>query len=198
MILEEGNIYHVYNRGNNRQLIFFKPENYRYFLEKLRKYLSPHCDILAYALMSNHFHFLIYANQNSAKVVGKHKKISRYAFNEGLRSLLSSYTQAINKQEKRTGSLFTQNTKFKCLSDSNDKDLYGLTCFHYIHQNPMEARLVNHLEDWPYSSFRDYAGLRKGTLCNQALAHEILTVNFNDFYRESYQVLDKEIIKRIL
>ncbi len=197
MILEEGNIYHVYNRGNNAQLIFFKPENYRYFLEKLRKYLSPHCDILAYALMSNHFHFLIYANQNSAKVVGKHK-ISRYAFNEGLRSLLSSYTQAINKQEKRTGSLFTQNTKFKCLSDSNDKDLYGLTCFHYIHQNPMEAGLVNRLEDWPYSSFRDYAGLRKGTLCNQGLGHQILTGNFDDFYNESYQVLDKEIIKRIL
>ncbi len=196
MILEEGNIYHIYNRGNNSQQIFFKPDNYRYFLEKLRNCLLPHGDILAFALMPNHFHFLIYANSDSAKIVGNHP-ISRYAFNEGLRSLLSSYSQGINKQEKRTGSLFTQNTKFKCLSDSEDKDLYGLTCFHYIHQNPLEARLVTKLEDWPYSSFRDYVGLRKGTLCNQELSKKVLIVNFDDIYRESYQVLDPDIIKLI-
>ena len=196
MILEEGHIYHIYSRGNNSQRIFFKPDNYRYFLEKLRKYILPHCDILAYALMTNHFHFLIYANQHSAKVIGNNQ-ISRHAFNEGLRSFLSSYTQAINKQEKRTGSLFTQNTKFKCLSDSDDKDLYGLTCFHYIHQNPLEAQLVTKLEDWPYSSFRDYVGLRKGTLCNQELSKKVLIVNFGDIYRESHQVLNAEIIKQI-
>ena len=196
MVLEEGHIYHIYNRGNNSQKIFFTHENYRYFLEKLRNYLASHCDILALTLMPNHFHFLVYANPNSAKVVGNHA-ISRHAFNEGLRSLLSSYTQAINKQEKRRGSLFTQNTKFKCLSDSEDKDLYGLTCFHYIHQNPLKAGLVTQLEDWPYSSFRDYAGLRKGTLCNQSLSKEILTVNFDDFYRESYQVLIEEVVKKI-
>lgn len=197
MLLEEGQIYHIYNRGNNRQKIFFKPENYLYFLGKFRKYLSPQCDLLAYALMPNHFHFLIYANQHSAREVGDHT-IKRNAFSEGLRNLLSSYSQAINKQENRTGSLFTQNTKFKCLSDSKDKDVYGLSCFHYIHQNPLEARLITKLEDWPYSSFRDYAGLRKGTLCNQILSQQILIVNFNDFYRESYRVLDKEIIKQIL
>jgi putative transposase len=196
MILEEGHIYHIYNRGNNAQQIFFKSDNYLYFLEKLRKYILPHCDILAYALMTNHFHFLVYANQHSAKVVGNHQ-ISRHAFNEGLRNFLSSYTQAINKQEKRTGSLFTQNTKFKCLNDSEDRDLYGLTCFHYIHQNPLEARLVTKLEGWPYSSFRDYAGQRKGTLCNRELSKKILTVNFDNFYQESYQVLDPEIIKKI-
>lgn len=197
MLLEEGQIYHIYNRGNNRQTIFFKPENYLYFLGKFRKYLSPQCDLLAYTLMPNHFHFLIYANQHSVREVGDHT-IKRNAFSEGLRNLLSSYSQAINKQENRTGSLFTQNTKFKCLSDSKDKDVYGLTCFHYIHQNPLEARLIAKLEDWPYSSFRDYAGLRKGTLSNQILSQQILIVNFNDFYRESYRVLDEEIIKQIL
>lgn len=182
MLLQEGNIYHIYNRGNNAQKIFFTHENYRYFLQKLRNYLTPHCDILALTLMPNHFHFLVYANSNSTTVVGNHA-ISRHAFNEGLRSLLSSYTQAVNKQEKRTGSLFTQNTKFKCLSDSEDKDL--------------SAGLVTKLEDWPYSSFRDYAGFRKGTLCNQTFSKQILTVNFDDFYRESYQVLDEEIVKQI-
>jgi putative transposase len=47
MILEEGNLYHVFNRGNNKQVIFFSEENYKYFLEGIKKYLIPCCDILA-------------------------------------------------------------------------------------------------------------------------------------------------------
>lgn len=196
MLLQEGNIYHIYNRGNNKEKIFFKPDNYHYFLHKLHHHLLPHCDILAYVLMPNHFHFLVFANSNTVKSSGNHP-ISRNVFSEGLRNFLSSYTQAINKQENRTGSLFTQNTRFKSLSDSTDRDLYSLTCFHYIHQNPLKAQLVTKIEDWQYSSFRDYAGLRKGTLCNQELSKKILTVNFDDIYRESYQVTDSEIIKKI-
>jgi|AntAceMinimDraft_11_1070367.scaffolds.fasta_scaffold198280_1 putative transposase len=122
MLLQERHIYHIYNRGNNSQKIFFTHENYRCFLEKLRKYLTLHCDILARTLMPSHFHLLVCANPNSAKIVGNHT-ISRCTFNEGLRGLLNSYTQAINKQEARAGSLFIQNTKFKCLSDSKDKNL---------------------------------------------------------------------------
>lgn len=197
MLLQEGHIYHVYNRGNNRQPIFFQEENYLYFLRQFRLYLLPHCDVLAYCLMPNHFHFMVYANHNSVIITGDHS-IRRNAFSEGLRKLLSYYTQAINKQEKRTGSLFTQNTRFKCLTDTVHKDLYSTTCFHYIHQNPMKAQLVSRLEDWSFSSFRDYANLRKGTLCNQELSQQILAINIDNFYQESYQVLKEELIKQIL
>ncbi len=197
MALQEGHLYHVYNRGNNREPLFFKPENYLFFLRKFRIYLLPHCDVLAYCLMPNHFHLLIYANSYTIKPVGNHP-ISRNVFSEGIRNLLSSYTQAINKQEARTGSLFTQNTRFKCLTDTLHKELYSTTCFHYIHQNPMKAQLVSRLEEWPYSSFRDYAGLRKGTLCNQKLSHQFLQVNFNNFYQESYQVITDELVQQIL
>lgn len=34
-----GHYYHIYNRGNNRQSIFFEPENYIYFLRGIKKYL---------------------------------------------------------------------------------------------------------------------------------------------------------------
>ncbi|HEV7346784.1 hypothetical protein [Telluribacter sp.] len=62
----------------------------------------------------------------------------------------------------------------------------------------MKAQLVNRLEDWDFSSFRDYAGLRKGTLCNQELSQQVLLVNFDTFYEESYQVIQDDLVKQIL
>jgi putative transposase len=52
---EPGVIYHVFNRGNNKENIFFEEENYRYFLELLKKHLLPIADIYAYCLLKNHF-----------------------------------------------------------------------------------------------------------------------------------------------
>jgi putative transposase len=55
MTIEPHQLYHVYNRGNNKQKIFFEKENALDFLRRIRKYLSPNCEILAYCLMPNHF-----------------------------------------------------------------------------------------------------------------------------------------------
>ena len=62
MIFESGHIYHIYNQGNNRQKIFFRDANYLYFLNKIRKHILPHADILAWCLMPNHFHLMIYVH----------------------------------------------------------------------------------------------------------------------------------------
>jgi REP element-mobilizing transposase RayT len=53
------NLYHVYNQGNNQQPIFTIEEDYYIFLRIIRKTISPHCEIIAYCLMPNHFHVLI-------------------------------------------------------------------------------------------------------------------------------------------
>ena len=63
MNFAEGNIYHVYNRGNNSQTVFFDHENYMFFLEKIRTHILPHADILAWCLMPNHFHLMISVKQ---------------------------------------------------------------------------------------------------------------------------------------
>ena len=155
MVFFENELYHIYNRGNNRQKIFLKPENYVYFLRKMRKFIFPHCDILAYCLMPNHFHFLAHADKRTTKT----KKIGGFDKNvlsESIRMLLSSYTQGINKQNKSTGSLFQQNTKAKALARGSS--CYDLLCFHYIHQNPMKAKLVRKMEDWQYHHFKIIAG----------------------------------------
>jgi len=59
----ENNIYHVYNQGNNQQRIFFNYENQKLFLDKIRKHILPYADVLAWCLMSNHFHIMIYVNR---------------------------------------------------------------------------------------------------------------------------------------
>ena len=110
--------------------------------------------------------------------------------------LLSSYTQAINKQNNTTGSLFQQNTKAKQITKGSK--LYDLLCFHYIHQNPMKAKLDEKMEDWAYSSFKDYCGLRKGTLCNQEMAFRLLELDKKKFYEDSYKIIGDDDIKNIL
>lgn len=187
MNLLPDNIYHIYNRGNNEQRIFFNNENYLFFLKKIRKHLLSLIEFICYCLMPNHFHFLVYTPLNF-----KNEKSS----NE-FRVLLSSYTRAINIQENRTGSLFQQNSKAKCLTYFTSKtnfDDYGLTCFNYIHQNPLLAGLVEKIEDWEYSSFRDYIGMRNDDLCNISLSKKLLGLpdGIKKFYEQSYELIDNE------
>jgi len=192
MKLYPDNIYHIYNRGNNKQKIFFTKKNYLFFLQKVKAELKPFSDIICYCLMPNHFHFMLSTFNN----------FDEEKFNNGYRILLSSYTKAINVQENRTGSLFQQNSKAKCLTAlSNYKsNNYGLVCFNYIHQNPLNAGLVSKMEDWEFSSFRDYAGTRNGTMCNKNLAFELLGIpsSKTGFMKLSNEMLDPVKLQRIL
>ena len=62
MIFEKGNSYHLHNQGNNKQNIFFTRENYLFFLNKVKKNILSHADILAWCLMPNRFHLMIYVH----------------------------------------------------------------------------------------------------------------------------------------
>jgi len=188
-------LYHIYNRGNNKQKLFFKADNYIFFLNKIRRYIVPYCDILAYCLMPNHFHFLIRSDERTIatkSVAGKDKNV----LSEGIRHLLSSYTQAINKQNSSTGSLFQQNTKAKPIIKGSKN--YDQICLHYIHQNPLKTKLVRKMEEWEYSSFQDYCGKRNGTLCNKELAVNILDLNLKTFYEDSYRQIGYDDTDNIL
>jgi hypothetical protein len=116
------------------------------------------------------------------------------AVSEGFRQLLSSYTMAINKKYGRTGSLFRQKTKKKLLEGNGE---HPFICFQYIHQNPLTAGLVGRMEDWEFSSFVDYLGLRKGSLCDQNLAYKLLDLSRDTFHDESYKVISQEKIERL-
>ena len=185
MYLFEGDIYHVFNRGNNREVIFRRRCNYYHFLEGIEKYLLKRCDLLAWCLMPNHFHLLIRANERSVPVI-QDGSFNRQQFSQGIKQLLSSYAKSINKQEGRTGSLFQQKTKGLCVSNPGEN--YSLTVFHYIHQNPVRAGLVDRMEDWEFSSFNEYLGHGKFSHCDKQLAASLLELDFARFYDESYAV----------
>jgi putative transposase len=56
----------MYNRGNDKQTIFFQERNYDFFLQKVEKYIAPDADLVAWCLMPNHFHLLIQANSHDS------------------------------------------------------------------------------------------------------------------------------------
>ena len=198
------NVYHIYNRGNNKQPIFFDDRNYRFFLNKINKQLSPISELLCWCLMPNHFHLMVYATEKSCAEQSSFggKPMQEFAYQLGV--LLSSYSQAINKQNGTTGSLFQQKTKAKLVSgrgaqsDLNGKNnSYLTTCMHYIHQNPWKAGLVKKPEDWMYSSFNQYIGSGPFVNCNSDLLLSLTGYDMSTFYEDSYAVLDAEGVEAI-
>jgi putative transposase len=157
--LVAGECFHLYNRGANRQAIFFERANYLFFLRRVRHYLLAQgqtsevaetsdvsVSVIAYCLMPNHFHLLLCPHDDELS-----RRMQRFSI---------SYTKAINKRYHRTGSLFEG--QFQALHIDRDEHLLHLS--RYIHLNPVMAGLVGRPEDWEYSSYRDYIGLRDGTL----------------------------------
>ena len=189
MHFETGATYHVYNRSN--ETLFKNRDNYLYFLKKVRLQLLPYCDILAYCLMPNHFHFILTVNEEGTLYSTNKKRTDMQRLSEVIASLLSSYTLAFNKQNGRRGSLFAHRTKAKILNDANDD--YPLQCFMYVHQNPILSGLVNKIEDWEFSSFQDFIGLRNGTLVNKSLACAIFQIQPDEIYPLTYRLLQDKV-----
>jgi len=154
MQFEKDHIYHIYNQGNNRQQIFFDRENYLFFLQKMNDYLLPYCDILAWCLMPNHFHWMVYVREIIVEIPTENNlkdgvsifsegvtlsdtltKNTQRTLNDSIGLLLRSYTRAINKQENMSGSLFRKQFKAECLTQIN-----GITPSFY---NAYNATIIN-------------------------------------------------------
>ena len=198
MHLIQNEIYHIYNRGNNKQLIFFNDDNYIFFIKKIREQLASCAEIICYCLMPNHFHIIIQANEKTIverKSFGG-KPMQEFAYRIGV--LLSSYSQAINKQNKTTGSLFQQKTKAKILSEQieDKQENYLESCFFYVHNNPFEAGLVKTLSDWPYSSYLDYTDVRKGTVCNKSLFFNRTGLTKEDITNRLNYNINEDLLKK--
>ena len=196
MNFEPGSIYHIYNQGNNKQVIFYNRENYLFFLRKIKSHIQPFGNILAWCLMPNHFHLMVEVDETSRGATSSRTPTDTdgklLSLNHSIGILLASYTRAINIQENTTGSLFRQKTKAICLNElkgisSNWFTLYGSTfmniqipeyqypqvCFNYIHANPVRVGLVKMPGDWEFSSYADLKGLRNGNLVNRKRLDEL-------------------------
>lgn len=191
MIFQQDHLYHVYNRSIARRKVFVNYGNYIFFLKKIHKYLLPHSKILAYCLIPDHFHLMVYVDCLEISIEDKSGNMKERTLNQSIGILLRSYTNALQNQEKFTGSLFQQHTKSICLTEPkgitpayfetafgvrinvlpNEKE-YPQFCFDYIHNNPVQAGLVATADQWEFSSAQDYCGLRNGKLPDKNLAEQ--------------------------
>jgi len=145
---QAGEYYHIFHRGANRQKIFFETENYLYFLRLLNKYRERFAvNIIAYCLMSNHFHFLLQPQKTGA-------------LSDFMRRLQLSYVQAINKRYKRDGPLFHERFQHQHVYSER----YQILLCRYIHVNPRKDGFVKQLEDWAFSNYLEFIAAREGKI----------------------------------
>lgn len=147
--------YHVYARGSNKQPIFIEPSDYDYFLKLFARYLSTkqtenkagrlypqfsgQIDLLAFCLMGNHFHLLLYQTEEGFMP----------AF---MRSLMTSYSKYFNLKYRRTGPLFE--SRYKAARITSQSYLEHIS--RYIHLNP------RYWKRYRYSSLRYYLDTKPG------------------------------------
>lgn len=162
----ENAIFHVYNRTNNKELLFKTDENRLYFLKQFAKYLSPFLDTFCWNLLPNHFHFLVQIKSmedikkhllslpaESLKPIEK-KYLSNNTTTEILLELewkrfFTSYSMAFNKQHNRNGNLF--NRPFKRIEI--DKEAYFTQAIIYIHANAQHHGLFKDFTQHKWTSW---------------------------------------------
>jgi putative transposase len=147
--------YHVYNRGVDRMPIYRDQQDYVYFRNLFKRFLSPGYDsdkygrttrkyddkleLVAYCLMPNHFHMLIYLREADGLKLF-------------MQSAMTAYSMYFNKKYKRTGGLF-QNT---FLASPISQDYYLWHVSRYIHLNPVD--LGENFDTYIHSSIANFIG----------------------------------------
>lgn len=141
----EDTYHHLYNRGVNKEIIFFDLNDYYFFQRRLLKYkLKYSIKILCYCLIPNHFHVFVWQTVHD-------KPLSKF-----ISDLINSYTKSINKKYKRSGVLFEGETKNKVIYD--ERSFPDLT--KYILLNPVRANLYNSFEEYEFSSAKEFMNIR--------------------------------------
>lgn len=167
---EPNTYHHIFNRGGFKQKIFRKQKDYETFLDILKYYLRypkltsltrltqlklknanktkqqiiKPCLLLAYCLMPNHFHLLLFQKEPSPTLSNLLRKVS------------VTYAMYFQQQYQHSGALFQGRFKSIKIFD-NDQLLY---LSKYIHLNPSKS-VGSVLTNYPYSSLRDYLLLNK-------------------------------------
>lgn len=137
-----GAVWHVMNRGVERRDIFKDAIDRHHFLSILAEAVSRFRWIVhALVLMTNHFHLLI--------------ETPVPALSRGMQKLEGGYAEFFNVRNRRAGHLFQGRFKAHLV----EKESYLLTVARYIVLNPVRAKMVPRVEDWPWSSYRATAGL---------------------------------------
>lgn len=147
--LEAGNVYHIFNSGNNGESLFKEKSHYYYFLSKYKEYCSNVLDTYAYALLNNHFHLMVRVKENIGHARIQERQVKETNASLQLSHFFNSYAQSINAQYSRKGKLFASPFKRKMVN--SDSYFSSLIC--YIHHNPVHHRFVTDFRKWEFTSW---------------------------------------------
>lgn len=180
---------HVMIQGINREYIFNNDKDIKVFLKFVKEKIKEFdLSIIAYCIMNNHAHFLIYTE--NINLVSKLMKMVN-----------TSYAIYYNKNKERCGYVFRD--RFKSEEILSQKHL--VSCIQYIHNNPVKAKMCLSQSEYKYSSYNEYKN--KPYLINKNKVIEILrkyNINIEMFFdksTEKYKFIDdmdpqnKKIIK---
>lgn len=130
-----GAVYHVYQRGNNKEFIFIENEDKEYFLKLFIENMQEfNYKIFAYVIMNNHYHIIIQTFDISLQNI--------------MHNINNKFSKYFNKKYERTGHVFEKRYSSKVV----DKDDYLIWLLRYIHRNPVRANLCKEVDEYIWSS----------------------------------------------
>ena len=133
--------FHVLDRGNNRQIVFHKQEDFVYFLRLLRRYKEElRFKLYHFCLMPNHIHLVL-----EPTIEDTLPKI--------MMRLALAYSWYFNNMYGGVGHVWQGRYKSSLI----DRENYFVWCGLYVELNPVRAGMVSEPEDWRWSSYRFYA-----------------------------------------
>jgi len=146
-----GLIYHVINRGNNRQAIFLEDDDYERYLGVVYRFKKAYeFELYAYCLMTNHVHLLIR--------VGEKANISKI-----MQSITLAHTKHYHFKYRSSGHVWQGRVKSPIVSS----DDYLLDVMRYIERNPVKAGMVQRVEDYRWSSYLLNVRVKPGKLIDR-------------------------------
>ncbi len=154
-----GKVYHLFNHAVGSENLFREDANYSYFLEKYRKYAAPVCRTFSYALLPNHFHFLIQV-RSIAELVSVMPGSAQIPIPEmcadfvmqQFSNLCNAYAKAYNKRYNRRGALFIDYLRRKPVESS----VYFEHVVLYHHFNAVQHSFCDTPLDYRFSSYPAY------------------------------------------
>lgn len=131
----KGGVYHIVQRGNNREYIFRKKDDKKLLLDLFEKYSEVFFyEILGYAVMDNHYHVVL---RTKGEVLSK-----------AMHRINMDFAKTYNREKKRTGHVYEKRYKGILVKD----DTYLLSLLRYVHQNPVKAKMCRRVGDYKWSS----------------------------------------------
>jgi putative transposase len=151
-IVMPGMPHHITHRGNRKCVLFWDDSDRKTYLRILfDQMIKLGLRIWAYALMTNHVHFV---------AVPKEKDSLGVFF----RSVDGTYADYFNTKYDQVGHRWGERFKSSVLDEP-----YLLNAVRYVERNPVRAGMVTRAEDYAWSSAAPHCGLRDDRLLSDDL-----------------------------